>query len=326
MADTTTTTYGLVKPEVGASADTWGTKLNTNLDSIDDLLDGTTAIAPNLAAGSWEVGGVAVTSTAAELNKLDGVTWTLTALNGLSATVGEINYLSGVTSGVQAQLNKQITGTQVTNWDNATTSGPYWSNNSATNLPSGWGSTFAVGLVFSESTDDFAQFLVDQASDVVYMRRRNGGSFSSWVRFLLQSDILDEDDMASDSATEVASQQSIKAYVDGRTKLTEEYESTGQTITSGGTLSLAHGLSAKPKSIEIYLKCTTSEFNYSIGDEVLYRAGADVNQGVTIVPDAANIFVRFGSNGSVFSLPDKVSGVGKSLTNTSWQLLVKAWA
>ena len=31
----------------------------------DDLLDGTTAIAPNLTAGTWEVGGVAVTATAA---------------------------------------------------------------------------------------------------------------------------------------------------------------------------------------------------------------------------------------------------------------------
>jgi len=119
MADSTTTTYALVKPEVGASSDSWGDKLNADLDAIDDLLDGTTAIAPNLVG--WQVGGVAVTSTAAELNILDGVTATsaelnildgvtataaeLNILDGVTATAAELNYVDGVTSAIQTQID-----------------------------------------------------------------------------------------------------------------------------------------------------------------------------------------------------------------------------
>lgn len=81
----------ITKPTVGGSEDSWGTTINTALDTIvleiNSNADGTNTVTPNLAAG-WEVGGVAVTSTAAELNILDGVT----------ATAAEISILDGDTA------------------------------------------------------------------------------------------------------------------------------------------------------------------------------------------------------------------------------------
>ena len=96
MADTTTTTFSLVKPEVDASDDTWGTKLNTDLDTIDDLLDGTTAIKPNLTANQWEVGGTAITASGAELNYVDGVTSAIQTQLGTKAPIASPTFTGTV--------------------------------------------------------------------------------------------------------------------------------------------------------------------------------------------------------------------------------------
>lgn len=69
-----TTNYSFTLPTVGGSTDQWGTNLNANWTSVDTLLGGTNATE-------------------------------FAILDGASVTTVEVNYISGVTSAIQTQID-----------------------------------------------------------------------------------------------------------------------------------------------------------------------------------------------------------------------------
>jgi len=148
-------TISITKPTVGGSENTWGATVNTALDDVVDVLNGDTASTPDLTAGSWKVGGTAITSNAADLNILSGAA-------AAGVTSPEFGYLDGVTSAIQTQITSSLfPAGGIILWSGSTAS-----------IPSGW-----VLCNGSNSTPDLRdRFIVGAGSS--YAVNATGGASS----------------------------------------------------------------------------------------------------------------------------------------------------
>jgi len=88
MADAYTTNLNLTKPEVGASSNTWGTKLNADLDVVDSLFSGVSTVAYSMKIGSANTLSVAGLLSVSGTASVSGTVTGTGTFNLLSAVVG----------------------------------------------------------------------------------------------------------------------------------------------------------------------------------------------------------------------------------------------
>jgi len=110
------------------------------------------------------------------------------------------------------------------------------------------------------------------------------------------------------------------------------FTSTEQTITSAGSLTIAHGLGVIPDLVKIRLIVdnVAGALGYADDDIVIMSianlsSSSTTNRGVSIVPDATNLNIRYGSGGSVFRLVHKTTGVSTNIVNGQWKVIFKAY-
>jgi hypothetical protein len=106
-----------------------------------------------------------------------------------------------------------------------------------------------------------------------------------------------------------------------------EFESTLQTITAGGLLTLAHGMAVLPKLVVMEHECQTAEAGWAIGET--WQHGADffydgsASRMTVLWKDGTNIYVRYAAG---FFIPTKGTGNLQAGTPANWRLRVRAFA
>jgi hypothetical protein len=101
------------------------------------------------------------------------------------------------------------------------------------------------------------------------------------------------------------------------------FETSGQTVTFGGNLTVAHGLGARPDQVMVLLVCATAENNYAVGDSIIYWTSANnvAAQGIHARIDDTNIVLN---QASAMAVLDKSTHSYAGITPAKWRWAIVA--
>ena len=179
MADTTTTNLSLTKPEVGASTDTWGTKINNDLDALDAIFSATgTAVNVKFASANFDDNAKAIFGTGDDLeiyhsgsNSIikDGGTGNL-LIQGDSVKImnaaGDETFIDMPTDSHVALNYNNATKIQTSN-TGATITGALLINGTTPTLTIGDAGAEDTKIVFDGNAQDYYIGLDDSADDLI---------------------------------------------------------------------------------------------------------------------------------------------------------------
>jgi hypothetical protein len=148
------------------------------------------------------------------------------------------------------------------------------------------------------------------------------------VTFAKLTDVIDDDTMATATDTTLATSESIKAYVDSLLSsfiFTESFESVETNIPSAGSpITFSHGLSGIPKIVQVYLRCKSAQYNYSVGDEILIGDYGDNGNMQNVYVNSTTI--GFGSMLSISRIKDRNTSAYRDATSPNFVIVIKAYA
>lgn len=245
-------------------------------------------------------------------------------------------------------LGRTTDGVEITDINNTTLGTGFYRTTAATvsgTFPTGYaagslGNVFFQRRLSTASSAGHMFFMSNDAAPRLFMRRLNAGAWGAWAEIISAPQGSAEGDILYRGAAgwvRLAKGTAGQALVmnSGATApqwggvFISEYVSAEQTITTGGTLTLTHGLGARPRLISYELVCKTAEFGYAIGDIVpigiMSAPSGSLSYNAAAIISATEIVLRFANSSEAFLILNATTGASATLTNSRWRLVVRAY-